>query len=140
MSGVARGMISFTYLFISLPFGVIFMLMCFTIFKNVNTTGMVYVRGLFDFIFVYIFFNFLLSLMIGVALIYVSKPNRTLVKTITAVTFILLLHDIPPIKALIEDWQAGVRIGIPWTALLMVVHVFLFATLIRIVRRQGREI
>jgi hypothetical protein len=140
MSGIARGMISVTYLFISFPFGIIFMLMCFTIFKNVNTTGMVYVKGLFDYIFVYILLNFLLSFLMGTTLIYVRKPNPTLVKTVTVLTFILLLHDIPPIKALIEDWQAGVPIGIPWPALLAGVHLILFAALIRIVRRKGRAI
>jgi hypothetical protein len=136
MSGAARGMISFTYLFISFPFGIIFMLMCFTIFKNLNTTGMVYIWGFFDFIFIYIFFNFLFSFLMGVVLIYVRSPNRTLIKTITIATFILLLHDIPPIKALIEDMQSGVRIGIPWPALLATVHIFLFASLLRIVRRR----
>jgi|GEM_PF-3604708 len=138
MSGTARGMISVTYLFISFPFGIIFMLMCFTIFKNLNTTGMVYVKGLFDYIFVYIFLNFLLSFLVGVVLIYVRNPKPRLIKAVTVVTFILLLHDIPPIKALIHDWHRGVRIGIPWPALLTGVHVIMFASLVRIVRGLKR--
>lgn len=137
MSRLAKGIISSAYLFISFPFGIIFLLMLFTIFKNLNTTGYVYVKGIFDFIFVYIFLNFLLSFLMGAALLAVRQVNAILLKTVTFLTFVLLLHDLPPIKALVEDMQAGVPIGIPWPALLLAAHVILFIMLTSILRKQG---
>lgn len=132
MGKIARGLISFTYLFISLPFGIIFLLMLFTIFKNLNTTGYVYVRGMFDFIFIYIFLNFVLSLLIGTLLVFVRNAGPRLIKTVTCLTFVLLLHDLPPIVTLVEDMTAGIRIGIPWPVLLMSIHAILFIALVRI--------
>jgi hypothetical protein len=137
MSRVAKGIISGAYLFISLPFGIIFLLMLFTIFKNLNSTGYVYVKGIFDFIFIYIFLNFLLSFLMGALLLAVSEVNAGLLKTVTLLTFVLLLHDLPPLKTLVEDMQAGIPIGIPWPALLLAAHAILFIMLATTLRRHG---
>lgn len=137
MSRVAKGVISGVYLFISLPFGIIFLLMLFTIFKNLTTTGYVYIKGVFDFIFVYIFLNFLLSFIMGALLLAVSEVNELLLKTVTVLTFVLLMHDLPPLKTLIEDMQAGKTIGIPWPALLLAAHVILFIMLAKTLKSHG---
>jgi len=131
MGKAARRVISCAYLFISIPFGIIFLLMLFTVLKGLDTTGYVYVKGIFDFVFVYIFLNFLLSLLMGSFLMFVNEVNPLLMKTVTVLTFVLLMHDLPPLKAVVEDIESGVPVGVPWPVLLMAIHVILFAVLAR---------
>jgi hypothetical protein len=132
MGKLSRGILAGTFIFLSIPFGIVFLLMLFTMFKNFNVSGTVHIKGMFDFIFVYIFLNFLISLLIGLALVFLKNIGNVLVKIQTGMVFFLLLYDIPPLKSTISDMHKGVPIGIPWTTILMVIHIILFLTLCKL--------
>ena len=121
MGTVARWTVGCINLIAAIPFGIILLLMLFTVIGNASATGYVYVKGIFDFIFFYIFLNFAIPLFIGVFFLFVKTVNRRLALSAGAMTALLLLMDIQPMTSLAQDIQAGVRIGIPWTALLMAV-------------------
>ena len=138
MGNGARVALICTFLIIAFPFGIILLLMLFSLIGNAKQTGYIYITNILDYVVVYIFLNFSIPLFISTSLIFIRHAGRKATEVIAALLLVLLLIDIKPLIGVIEDASAGVLVGIPWTTVLMALHAVLFALVLWMSRRMAR--
>jgi hypothetical protein len=95
-------------------------------------------NNLLEFIFLYMMFNFLLSLLIGMLLFFKQTMSKLLVKMILFVSGVLAFLDFPPIINGVWVLITTGIINVPWTIVILVFHIYLFISLLTFMKTIPR--